>query len=88
MEKLTANLLEKHVTDILEKVKIMIPTGSDEQKKIWVRDQLVHILECFDNQLPVIGAFMDLPAVDALQVNAVEKLVEFVWSKQSIGDKK
>jgi hypothetical protein len=83
MDKLTARLLEHHVQDIMEKVKTFLPNSSNEEKKLWVRDQLVHILESFDNQLPAIGAFMDLPAIDAVEVNAVEKLVDFVWSKQT-----
>jgi hypothetical protein len=79
MEYLTVNVLGKYIKDVLAKVKVFLPGGSSEEQKEWVTQELIVLLEVFDNQVPVIGAFMDLPNVDQLEANAVEQLVNYVW---------
>lgn len=57
-----------------------LPGGTGAEKKAWAKAQLGQALEAYDDRIPVIGAFMDLPAVDAIERSGIDMAVEYGYA--------
>lgn len=53
-----------------------MPGSSSQEKKQWAKTILLSTIETYDNMIPTVGAFMDMPFVDGLQKAAVDIAVE------------
>lgn len=65
--------------DIIQKSKILLPGKTEKDKKNWCIKKLTEAFEVFDNYIPIIGAFLDIPFVDDLEKQAVSLLVDWAW---------
>jgi hypothetical protein len=57
-----------------------LPGARGVDKEAWCTQRAITILELFDNSVPVLGAFADLPMIDALQASAVKEAVHRAWT--------
>ena len=57
-----------------------LPGATGAEKLAWCVDKVTMVMESFDGKLPVIGAFMDLPAVDGFERWAIKQVVEWAWA--------
>ena len=56
-----------------------VPGGTEAEKKDWVKATGRVLVENFDNKIPVLGAFADLPPVDFVEAWAWNIAVDWVW---------
>jgi hypothetical protein len=56
-----------------------LPGASGTEKADWCAQRAVTVLEQFDNSVPVLGAFADLPVIDSLEEAAVKQAVHRAW---------
>lgn len=89
MDVIVADLVDKRLSkDGLRSIaKAMValaekrlPGQTGPEKLAWCVDKVTCVLESFDDKLPVIGAFMDLPFVDGFERWAIKQVVEWAWA--------
>lgn len=56
--------------------EVTLPGATGPEKKAWAKKVLLEAIEKYDDRLPVIGLWMDLPIVDALERSGVDWAVE------------
>lgn len=84
-KKLDKQALLEIVTALVEQCEWTNMGKTGPEKKAWVVKNALKVIEVFDNRLPVVGAFLDLPLVDHLEAWAVQQVVEFCWAKAQLG---
>lgn len=62
---------------VLEASKFTSMDGAD--KETWCVDKLDELLEAFDDKIPLIGAFLDWPFVDAIEKKGVQAVVRWAF---------
>jgi hypothetical protein len=60
-------------------VESVLAGESGAEKKRAAVDAIVSVVEQYDHLLPIIGQWLDIQIVDALQRWAIEQLVEWTW---------
>lgn len=77
--KLTVSTLEDLVKRLVTAAEIQIPGASGAEKKAWCVKQALTLLEAFDDRIPVLGKFLDMPLADWLEEWAIGMTVEWAW---------
>ncbi|WP_288403805.1 hypothetical protein [uncultured Deinococcus sp.] len=77
--KLTPQLLEDLAKRLVTYAEKNLPGASSVEKKAYCVEQALIVLEAFDDRVPVLGKWMDLPLVDWLEKWATEQLIEWAW---------
>lgn len=77
------NLLDFHwiVRQLIAAAESALPGGTPDEKKAWVKATGRVLIEQFDNKIPVLGAFADLPPVDLVESWAWNIAVDWVWAQ-------
>jgi hypothetical protein len=76
---LTYEEIVESAKDIIQKSKALLPGKTENDKKNWCIKKLTQVFEVFDNYVPIIGTFLDIPFVDDLEKQAVSLLVDWAW---------
>lgn len=88
MEAIIGDLIDKQLSKdglrTLAKAVVLLaekrlPGKTGPEKQAWCIDKVTVLTEDFDNKLPVIGAFMDIPLIDCLERWAIKQLIEWAW---------
>lgn len=77
--KLTPALLEDLAKRLVTYAEANMPGASGAEKKAYCVKQALTVLEAFDNKVPVLGQWADLPLMDWMEEWAVSMLIEWAW---------
>ena len=77
--KLTPQLLEDLAKRLVLYAEEHMPGATGTEKKAYCVEQASTVLEAFDNKIPVLGQWADLPLVDWMEKWAVQQLIEWAW---------
>lgn len=69
---------------LAEEAEKRLPGADGLNKKLWAKGLLLQVVEEYDNRLPVIGAFMDLPPIDAIEKAGVDWAVEWGYAQLQV----
>lgn len=67
--------------DLVKQAETLMPGATGKEKKAWVVEQAVTLVERYDQMLPLIGKWADLPPVDAAQRYLIGLAVERAWTE-------
>jgi hypothetical protein len=70
-------LLEEVVKDVCN----LLPGDTEKAKKAWVAKQLTSLLDAYENTIPVIGALLNVDAVDEIEEHAISMFVDWTWDQ-------
>ena len=77
--KLTPELLEDLAKRLVRYAEANLPGKTGPEKKAYCVAQALAVLEAFDDRIPVLGKWADVPLVDWLEEWAVGLLIEWAW---------
>ncbi len=77
----TPDVVKSRALSIVNKSFELVAGKSEQEQKKWCADRLREAFETVDTLLPVMGTFMDLPAVDDAEQRIIEELVEWAWAQ-------
>lgn len=77
--KLTPQLLEDLAKRLVIYAEKNMPGADGAAKKAYCVTQALTVLEAFDDRIPALGRWMDLPLVDWLESYAVGVLIDWAW---------
>ncbi len=75
------NFLIQHATEAVQILQEFMPGATDDEKRAWCAQAVLSVLETLDDRIPVLGEIADSQAVDALEREAVEEIVDSLWRK-------
>lgn len=78
---LTPDLVQFKALSVINKSFELIAGKSEQEQKKWCADRLREAFETVDTLIPVVGTFMDLPAVDEAEQRVIEQLVDWAWEQ-------
>ncbi len=77
----TPDLVKFKALNVVHKSFELVAGKSEQEQKKWCADRLREAFETVDTLIPVVGSFMDLPAVDEAEQRVIEQLVEWAWEQ-------
>jgi hypothetical protein len=77
----TPDLVKFKALSVVNKSFEMVAGKSEQEQKKWCADRLREAFETVDTLIPVVGTFMDLPALDEAEQRIIEQLVEWAWEQ-------
>ena len=77
---LTVEGLKKAAKEAAKLANQLLPGASGVEKAAFAEKWLLAAVEEYDNRIPVLGAFMDLPLIDRLEAAAVRAAVAWGYS--------
>ncbi|MFC5846754.1 hypothetical protein [Deinococcus petrolearius] len=77
---LTLEGLKKAAKEAAKLANQLLPSASGTEKAAWAEKWLLAAVEEYDNKIPVLGQFMDLPLIDRLEAAAVRAAVAWGYS--------
>lgn len=77
--KLTPALLEDLAKRLVLYAEEHLPGATGTEKKAYCVKQALAVLEAFDDKIPALGKWLDLPLADWLEEWAVNLLVEWAY---------
>jgi hypothetical protein len=82
-----ASLTHEHIHEmtrcVIESNVYAIVGKTEQEQKNWCVQELTTMLEVYDNYIPVVGAFLDNPVSDAIEMELISLLVDWGWEKFS-----
>lgn len=72
---------------LAETAEELLPGATGPEKKQWAKENLLKAVEDYDQLLPVIGAWLDLPIVNGLEKAGCDWAVEFGWAQLQVWKK-
>ena len=78
-ETLDKSVLVELFDDAVKEMVRMIPGDTDAVKKEFVGKELTKALVFFEDKVPVIKEFVDIPGVEDLEKDAVAVFVDWAW---------
>lgn len=71
---------------LVRQAETLLPGASGKEKKAWCINKAVELVEEYDQLLPVLGAWADLPPVDAAQKYLIGLGVERAWTALELSE--
>ena len=70
----------KLLTGLIQDANREIPGASGVEKRAWVEERVLGLVEVVDHLIPVIGKWADLPAVDGFEKYLVRIAIERAYA--------
>ncbi|WP_407541603.1 hypothetical protein Q0M94_19130 (plasmid) [Deinococcus radiomollis] len=69
------------VKGLITEADTRFPGWRGADKEVWVTDFAFHWLQSFDNVIPVVGTFLNLPVGQTLEKEVVREVVKVVFDE-------
>lgn len=77
----TPDAVKREALLVIDKCFQVVAGKSEREQKKWCAGRLREALETVDGLVPIVGTFMDLPAVDEAEQHIIEHLVDWAWEQ-------
>ena len=74
------------VKGLIVEANKQIPGATGPEKRAWVSERLVALVEFVDHMLPLVGKYLDLPVVDNFERYLINVLIERCYAELKLDE--